>query len=395
MSAGLKQLRPAAVVYAAATLQGFSFTLVPSLATEFAKAPYRIDARAFGALFVPLTLGAIVAAAATPLLARKLGMVGILRLGVIANCIGLLALIGSVAVPSQAAYGLLLADTTALGVGFGLNFSAVNELASTLAPNATRSVTIANVLTGLGTAITPLLVGSLAVRGLWPVWPAILAIAFVCVLILSYGWKAPHVTALSSTTRAPIPRALVLFGLAALLYAFCEGTFSSWATTFAHHDRRFSLSTGEAALSGFWLALTATRVVTAFTTRVLRPQLAFVTFPIAIGIALLLLPLWSSATLLVIGFILGGIACSIVFPYAMSLALAAMPDDKDRVAGVLVAALMTGEGLGTFAIGALRSNGNASLAEIYRWSALVAFALAIAATLACRAAPESAVKSSR
>lgn len=395
MSVALKQLRPAAVVYVAATLQGFSFTLVPSLATEFANAPYGIDARAFGALFVPLTLGAVAAAAATPLLARKLGMVRILGLGVIANSIGLLALMASVVLPRQAAYGLLLADTTALGLGFGLNFSAVNELASTLSTRATRSVTIANVLTGLGTAITPLLVGSLAAHGLWPVWPGVLVTAFVCVLLVSYGWKAPPVTRRGSRTPRPIPRALVLFGVAAVLYAFCEGVFSSWTTTFVHTDRRFSLTSGEAALSGFWLALTGTRLIAAFTTRVLHPRLAFVTFPIAIGMALLLLPIWNSAPLLVLGFIIGGIACSIVFPYAMSLALAAMPDDKDRVAGVLVAALMTGEGLGTFAIGSLRSNGHASLPEIYRWSALVAFALAIAAMLACKAAPESAVKSSR
>jgi predicted MFS family arabinose efflux permease len=127
----------------------------------------------------------------------------------------------------------------------------------------------------------------------------------------------------------------------------------------------------------------------AFTTRVLQPSLAFITFPVAIGAALLLLPVWSSALLLVIGFIVGGIACSIVFPYGMSLALSAMPDDKNRVAGVLVAALMTGEGLGTFAIGAVRGSGLASLADIYRLSAIVAFALAITAMLARRALPES------
>ncbi len=297
--------------------------------------------------------------------------------------------------PREGAYVLLLADTTALGIGFGLNFSAVNELASTLSTNATRTVTIANVLTGLGTAVTPLFIGGLVVRGLWPVWPALLAAAFVCVLVLSYGWKTPSVTTRGANIRRPISRALVLFGVAAVLYAFCEGTFSSWATTFVHVDRHLSLVTGEAALSGFWFALTATRLLMAFATRFFQPPLAFTTFPIAIAATLLLLPVWESAPLIVIGFIVGGVACSIVFPYGMSLALAAMPDDKDRVAGVLVAALMTGEGLGTFAIGAARSSGFASLPDIYRLSAVVAFALAIVATLARRASPESAVNSSR
>jgi len=62
---------------------------------------------------------------------------------------------------------------------------------------------------------------------------------------------------------------------------------------------------------------------------------------------------------------------------------------------VLVGALMTGEGLGTFLIGVLHSNFEVSLAEIYRWSALVALALAIVAMLSRSASPESALKSSR
>jgi len=376
-------------------LQGFAFTLVPSLATVFSAAPYGIDAQAFGGLFVPLTLGAIAAAAVTPLLARRRGMVGVLGLGIIANVIGLAALVASIALPARAAYGLLLVDTTALGIGFGLNFPAVNELASVLSANATRSVTIANVFTGLGTALTPLLVGSLVARGLWPAWPSILAACFFGVLVLSYGWKIAPAPTGSTPLRHPIPRALVVFGVAVLLYAFCEGAFSSWATTFAHTERRFSLATAEAALSGFWLALTGTRLVAALITRALQPRLALIVFPIAIAVAVFVLPTWTTAPLLVLGFIAGGIACSIVFPYAMSLALSAMPKDANRVASVLVGALMTGEGLGTFLIGVLHSNFEVSLAEIYRWSALVALALAIVAMLSRSASPESALKSSR
>lgn len=395
MTPAPKQSRLVLVVYGAATLQGFSFTLVPALATEFLRAPYSIDAQAFGALFIPLTVGAILSAAATPSLARNVGMLRVLRLGTVANTIGLVALIGSLLLTHRAAYGLLLVDTAALGLGFGLNFSAVNELASTLSTNETRAVTIANVLTGLGTAITPLLVGLLASRGVWVVWPAILAASFVCVLFISYGRDAPRIESPLPQVRLPIPRALVLFGVAALLYAFCEGAFSSWATTFVHFDRHFSLATAEDALSGFWFSLTGTRLIAAFATHVFRPRIAFVTLPIAIAIAFLLLPVWATAPLLVIGFIAGGAACGIVFPYAMSLALTAMPAEHDLVASVLVAALMSGEGLGTFAIGALHNAGGVSLAEIYRWSAAAAFALAIVAMLACRASPESAVSSTR
>ncbi len=393
--ASLTQLRPAIVVYAAATLQGFAFTLVPALAVVFSAAPYHIDAGAFGELFVALTLGAILAATTTPFIARKHRMVGVLRFGVAANVIGLGALIGSLLLPRADAYELLLADSAALGLGFGLNFSAVNELASALSANPTRSITIANVLTGLGTALTPLLVGTLVARGSWVVWPAVLLVAFSCVLLLTTGSaRAPVGRGRSGKTKA-LSRGLVLFGVAALLYAFCEGAFSSWATTFAQVDRRFSLATGEAALSGFWLALTCTRIVAALLPRALEPRWAFRLFPVAVGVTFLLLPVWTTPPLLVLGFIMGGAACSIVFPYAMALAFRAMPSDKDRVAAVLVGALMAGEGLGTFSIGILRTNAGLSLSQIYRGSAAVALALAIVATLSVRVSPVNAVKSSR
>uniref|UniRef100_E6Q367 Putative Major facilitator superfamily MFS_1 n=1 Tax=mine drainage metagenome TaxID=410659 RepID=E6Q367_9ZZZZ len=385
--------RSAIVVYGAAMLQGFAFTLVPSLATLFSAAPYNIGASAFGALFIPLTLGAILAALLTPTLARKRGMVGVLGIGIAANIFGLVALVASVAVRGNGAYLLLLVDTSALGIGFGFNFSAVNELASQLSARATRDVTFANVLTGLGTSLTPLFIGAFVARGIWPLWPVVLALAFAAVLVLSVGWRAatpaPVVRA-----NAKLPRALLLFGGAALLYAFCEGAFSSWATTFAQVDRSFSLATGEAALAAFWLALTLTRLALALSSRYISARIAFAAFPFAIAAAFLALPLWRTPMLLVAGFALAGIACSIVFPYAMSLAFAAMPSDEDRVAGVLVGALMTGEGFGTFAIGLLRSDAGVTLATIYRVAALVAFALAIVAILALKSSPPSAVKAS-
>lgn len=385
--------RAAIVVYGAAMLQGFAFTLVPSLATLFAGAPYAIDASAFGALFLPLTLGAILAALLTPALARRRGMVGVLGIGVLANIFGLIALVASVAVHGHAAYLLLLVDTSALGIGFGLNFSAVNELASQLSARATRDVTFANVLTGLGTSLTPLFIGAFVAHGIWPLWPVVLALAFAAIFVLSIGW---HTTAPAhvARTKNTLPPALLLFGGAALLYAICEGAFSSWATTFVHIDRSFSLATGEAALAGFWLALTLARVAFALSSRFIPARIAFAVLPLAIAAAFVLLPLWRTSLLLVGGFVLAGIACSVVFPYAMALAFAAMPADEARVAGVLVGALMTGEGFGTFAIGLLRSDAGMALATIYRAAAVVAFALAIVAILAVRSSPRKAVNAS-
>ena len=382
----MSRLRPAFVIFAAATLQGFAFTLVPALATVFSAAPYAIDASAFGSLFLALTLGAIAAAVTTPLLARRFGMLGVLRFGVAANIAALAALIASTALGSGTAYALLLADTTA--IGFGLSVSAINELAATLSNDATRSITVANVLIGLGTALTPLFIGTLILRGMWPLWPALLVAGFAGVLVGSMGWTAQR-SASRPSGAAHVPAQLVLFAVAALLYAFCEGAFSSWATSFVHDARRFSLETGERALAGFWFALTGTRALLAVVPiRAAATKLAFVFFPLTIAVTFLLLPTWTSPTGLIFGFVAGGVACSIVFPYAVSLALAALPGDADRTAAVMVAALITGEGIGTYLMGVLRTNAGLSLTQIYRVSACVAVTVAIAALLAVKMAPQ-------
>jgi len=63
------------------------------------------------------------------------------------------------------------------------------------------------------------------------------------------------------------------------------------------------------------------------------------------------------------------------------------------VAGVMVAALMSGEGLGTFAVGVLRDDLGLPLVAIYRAAAAVAFALWIVAILSRSASPVSDVNS--
>jgi len=381
----------AVVVYGAGMLQGFAFTLVPALATVFTAAPYHAGARAFGALFVPLTLGAILGASITAAIARRRSVLGALRLGIVANAIALLALMVS-RLAGPFAYDLLLIDTAALGMGFGLNFSAVNELASLLPPNETVAVTLANVCTGLGTSLTPILIAGFVSVGLWELWPALLLVAFIAVLVLSSRCTVPARTRMAAPARR-VSFVLVLFATAALLYGFCEGTFSSWATTFVHLDRRFSLGAGEAALTGFWLALTAGRLAIAPLYRRLTPSFAYVTFPLLIALAFVALPLWQIPAELVMGFILGGLACSIVFPYAISLSLDALPADADRVAGVMVAALMSGEGVGTFVVGILRDDAGLPLVAIYRGAAAVAFALSIVAMLSRSASRVSAANS--
>lgn len=69
----------------------------------------------------------------------------------------------------------------------------------------------------------------------------------------------------------------------------------------------------------------------------------------AVGIAVCFaaLPWLSGAWALVGAFALVGAACSIYYPFVMRLSLARLPRQKNQVAGLVIAALMVGEGLGS------------------------------------------------
>ena len=94
---------------------------------------------------------------------------------------------------------------------------------------------------------------------------------------------------------------------------------------------------------------------------------------------------------MVVAFALSGAACSIYYPYVMALGLAAWPQRQVGLAGMLVAALMTGEGIGSSAPGALQAW--FSLSDIYLASALWALPLAALAAWLTRLAGHAPGKS--
>jgi len=57
---------------------------------------------------------------------------------------------------------------------------------------------------------------------------------------------------------------------------------------------------------------------------------------------------------LVGAFALAGAASSIYYPFVMSLSLARFPQQQTQVAGLVVAALMVGEGFGSYGLGLLQ-----------------------------------------
>ncbi|MHB1231559.1 MAG: MFS transporter [Burkholderiales bacterium] len=339
-----------ACIYLAGFLQGSAFVLIPALGNTLAAAPYHFSSSAYALLFLPQTAGAIIGAAAAGWVQRRLGMGRLFRLGLLANLLAMLLLWGAAYNGGQLAYALILAESLLLGLGFGWTLAAINHYsAHFFSQSASAAITLLNAVIGGATALSPLILSALQARWNWSVWPLVLAIGF------AVAWL-PRLPEADDEARSVFwPRGLLPFVLVVLIYAICEGSFGSWANVYLSVDKHLGSHAGTLALSAFWGSMTLFRAMLAPLPQrwISRRSLLFIS---AAGIAACFAALpWLSGEWALVGtFALAGAASSIYYPFVMSLSLARFPRQQTQVAGLVVAALMVGEGLGSYGLGLLQ-----------------------------------------
>jgi len=368
-----------ACIYLAGFLQGCAFVLIPALGNTLAAAPYHFSSGAYALLFLPQTAGAIAGAAAAGWVQRRLGMGRLFRLGLLANLLAMLLLWGAAHGSGQPAYALMLAESLLLGLGFGWTLAAINHYsAHFFSRSASTAITLLNAVIGGATAVSPLALSALQARWNWAVWPLALAIGF------AIAWL-PRLPEADDETRSDFwPRGLLPFVLVVLVYAICEGSFGSWASVYLSVDKHLGNHAGTLALSAFWGSMTLFRVMLApLPERWISRRSLLLASAVGIAACFAALPWLSGMWALVGAFALAGAACSIYYPFVMSLSLARFPRQNTQVAGLVVAALMVGEGLGSYGLGMLQGGG-LRLEHIYFASALWGVPLLIGAWLVSR-----------
>ena len=170
-----------------------------------------------------------------------------------------------------------------------------------------------------------------------------------------------------------------------MIYAFAEGTFSSWAVLFLRDGRGLPDMTASLALSAFWGALVAGRLIASFLVVRVPARTVWLALPALMLAAFRLVSFADNAATGIGAFAVAGLACSAFLPLTISLAVERFPDSVAWVSSMLIAALMTGVGLGSWALGALQAR--APPEAIYRWSSLYPILLLMLAWPALRAAP--------
>lgn len=353
-------------VYLAGFLQGAAFVLIPALGPTLRNAPYALSNATYGLLYFPEIIGAILAALAAGTIHRQLGGRGLFRLGALCNAAAMALLVSAAFARGAPVVGLLLAETLLLGVGFGLTNAAINRAAALLFADApAAAVTILNAVIGGATAVSPLILEGFRGLAAWVLWPALLLALWLLLLPLpTVADAGAELGGLHAWRRSMLP-----FALAVLVYAICEGSFGSWANIMVSVDRGLTPAAGALALALFWAGMTVARfILGAVPGRVLPRELVYRIAPLGVAACFLVIPAIHSAAGLIGAFAAAGVACGIYYPYSMAYGIAAHPEEGTQLAGLLVGALMVGEGIGSFGLGPLQHV--VPLADIYRLSAI-------------------------
>ncbi len=366
-------------IYAIGLFQGLSLVAFPAAATILtASTGYDLSKSRYGLLFLPQVIMAITGSLALPRLAGRFGLKTVLLAGIISDTVAMGLLVASDPVRTDpVAYAMLLVATASLGLGFGLTLSSISTYAGAFMPDRRDvALTALNVLLGLGTALSPLLIAVFTNLGAWWYLPLLAAAGLLALTVIAFLQPMALPDAHQAKSSGRIPGLFWLFAAALVLYGIGETMFGNWGTSLLV-SKGVTATSANDALAAFWASVTIGRLLIALSSRWIRSTTIYLVLPWAMAAALLVLPTAQSATAGVLVFAFGGFACSGFFPMTVGYGEATFPTFVELAAGWLIAAYQVGYGLAAFGSGALQSV--VSLASLFRVAAALAVVMGMLA----------------
>ena len=381
----MAQRREVTAIYAAGVVQGLALVTFPAASTIFTSPDYYgLTATAYGAMFVPQAILAILASLLGASLTRRMGIKRIYLIGLGANLLSMaLLFISQLLMSNQtAAYLVLLLATTCLGLGFGLTVPSLNTLTAAAFPTRIDSaVLILNALLGLGTVLAPVFVGIFIGLGIWWGLPLLAGALLLVLIVYSLPLKL-EAEGLSGTTASAggsrrIPSRFWIFAGFALLYGIVETMNGNWASLYMT-DLGAPATTASMALTLFWGMVTVGRLLFAAIARRVPNRSTYHVLPFLVALSFVILALLpqGSITAALAAFALAGLGCSALLPLTISFGQEELAVIAAAVAGYLIAFYQMGYGLAAFGVGPLEDYAGITLSGVYGLAAVVAVALA-------------------
>src|SRR5580704_733546 len=381
----MAQRNEIAAVYAAGIVQGVALVTFPAASAIFSSPAYfHLSSTEYGGMFVPQAIMAIASSLMGAGLTRHLGIKRIFLLGLIADLLAMMFLVLSQFMMHHhsLAYSILLIATTSMGVGFGLTVPAINTFAAAFFPNnVDKAVLVLNALLGVGTALAPVFVAIFVGLRIWWGLPVLVGALVLALLLFSLrlplGGSSPSGAAEAQKRETKLPARFWVFATFALLYGICETMNGNWASLYMTKKLEASTTLASLALTTFWGAVTAGRILFAVIEKWFPERRTCVVLPFVVAIAFFVISFLptSHPYLGILAFALAGLGCSALLPLTMSFAEEELTTIKTSVAGGLIAFYQIGYGIAAFGVGPLQSRAGLEWNTIYGGTAIFALVM--------------------
>jgi fucose permease len=374
-------------VYAAGLIQGLALVTFPAASAVFTNpGDYGLSSTEYGAMFVPQAVMAIVSSLLGAGLRKRLGTKRIYMLGLSANLLAMALLVASrfVMQNHSLAYGILLAATASMGIGFGFTVPALNTFSAAYFPQKVdKAVLWLNALLGLGTALAPVFIALFVGLGIWWGLPVLVGLMIFGLLAFSANQTlnegATSRTEQARKDRIKFPARFWIFASFALLYGICETMNGNWAVPYMTKHLGTGASTASLALAIFWTMVTAGRILFAAIEKWIPEPLVCRILPIVVAAAFFATA-WVQKTdsfLGILTFALAGLGCSALLPLTISFGQKQLKTIAASVAGGLIAFYQIGYGISAFGVGPLQTRVGLDLNAIFGGTAIVAVMMSV------------------
>ncbi len=384
-----------ALLYGIGVVQGLALISFPAAsAILVSPAGFALSSTQYGAMFVPQVVLAILASAFGSTLSQRLGLGGLLQLGLGANLAAMALLTTTPLLMGQpAAFLVLLLATGSLGLGFGATAMTLNTLIQRLSMPERQDVTVLtlNALIGLGTALAPLLIALFTRIAVWWALPALMTLSLGALLIATR--RARLDVAVETAPRgARAPARFWLYAAAVVLYGVVESLSGNWASLYLINQRQVSAENASFALTAFWIMLTLGRIGFALLAGRLPVALVLAGLPLLLALAFQLAAQAQGAVSGIAAFALVGLACSAILPLVLSFAGKEFSGQAAATLGALIAFYQIGYGMAAFGGGPLLDSAGLTHASLFSLGSVTALALAGVVAMLVRPRPAPSLR---
>jgi fucose permease len=376
------------LIYGTGLVQGLALVTFPAASSIFTSpAGYGFSSARYGMMFLPQVLLAILASSLAPKFAKRYSLKRVLVAGIVADLVSMSLLASSKFLLSSpdAAFGLLLIATGALGFGFGATLMALNTYTESFFPaRSDRAVLALNALLGTGTALAPLLIALFLGLGVW--WGLPILVACTLALILISALRQPlqfHFPGDGSSSAAGsfrgLPSRFWLYAAVVFLYGVVETLNGNWAPLYLTTQRGVSAQGASLALTSFWAMVTIGRILFAYLSARVPVRWIYAGLPVLLIVAFQAVSHASGRTMGIFSFGFAGLACSAFFPLSISFAGEEFPRLASVMSGELIAFYQLGYGVAAFGMAPLRELTGLPFSSMYSYGSAAAACMLILA----------------